>query len=628
MDNNYRNPSPVGDGYDDKRHFHGSGEASHTYQNGYSHTNGAGDYEHQSNDASRRRRPKNNRRESRDEKADLEVLLLNDKVESLKRELEAERRQRGDDIKAIQKSMSRMYSDCAALTGRETETVLELDGRVDTLAQRYRQDHNELGALKKRVETMERVAATLRARLEMAEQMQQERQDPKRLSDNPRRSRGSTSIDNPWPCQVIFALSAARPNVFEVDGVAYLKLQSRSTRNKVFFASDASLSFFLGIEGTFSHILRGRKWMPLASHKTSENDEVARITLDRLPTKMRDEKLWTRQWLEEHCVTYDSTGKPHIYIALQNDDLTLAEISNIPATTPKSAPQDIQRRDSPHHEENTRQAPHPNRSSVQASAARAVSAPLLSPPFKPPHTQASYVASAPNSARISTDVPNNEQSTHPAFRTPPGSSSRSRSNSLQLQALPQFTQSQPSRGGTLSPSIEALLQHNPQPGLLPIPAGGTDEASSIAPSSIAGGAGRHSQILMRRQRSTKAAKILGEDVAARERERAQRPQYSARSSARGSIAMSVHQGRAPQVLQEERAKDGRVVSAPLPPNRPATANVLERWESRGKADASVAQDMEEGRLSPRKKKSFGRLVDKLTGRRRESFGSGTAAALR
>jgi len=625
---------------------------------------------------------------------DMEVLLLNEKVESLRRELEAERRLRNDEIKNIQRSLQRVYHDCANLASRDAEQLVDLDNKVETLSQRYRADHGELNTLRKRLDTMESLVTSLHARLESNEyqgqsrhvqtqehryhdspqQPQQEHHRnslPNRLS-GPDRSSHTSSVNSPWTAQIIWVLSASRPNVSEVDGVAYLKLQSRSTHNKVFFTTDSSLAFFLGIEGSFPHIIRRRAWMPLASHKTSENDEVARITLDKLPARMRDDRLWTRPWLEEHCVTYDSAGKPHIYIALQEEDLTLAELDGVAAATKKDTSSRI---DSVHAAQPPQVTAGPtpiyasNRTSTRVQTPKTLDTPAITtanatPMKTPPLSHANqhqhahlqqphYFQSAPTTARVSVDSPSyastpftstglttptpanpsttnttSNPSAHPALRN------KARSHSLQLSALPQYPQPHGTRAGPLSPQEQALLAHNPQPGLHPILAGGTDEAaSSIAASDI------------KRNRSLgKAERLLGRthNVAAAAEARDQRPRPATagnsttnihtagrggmigkRSNSGGAVLQQVSSYTQQQQQQSNRtSRSGEGMVIYDTPTRPASANALDAYGKAPRLPPPPLQPLaDEGRKSPRKKKSFGRLVEKLTGRSRNSIGA-------
>lgn len=415
---------------------------------------------------------------------DMEVLLTNEKVESLRRELEAERRMRNDEIKNIQRSLQRVYHDCANLASRDAEQLVDLENKVDALSQRYRADHGELNTLRKRLDVMESLATSLRTRIEPNEhqprqtqpqeqqryhdspqqpQEQQRNSLPQSFGGDPNRATHASAVGSPWTAQIIWVLSASRPNVSEVDGVAYLKLQSRSTRNKVFFTADTSLSFFLGIEGSFINVIRSRAWMPLASHKTSESDEVARITLDKLPARMRDDRLWTRAWLEEHCVTYDSAGKPHIYIALQEEDLTLAELDGVASTATATKTAATNRIDSVHagqplpplppqvvtttttasttpvypstHNSTRANTPKP----IDTTAIPTTTTPTPLKAALPSHQapqQSQYFHSAPTTARVSIDSPLQSQTITPFTSTglstptlpPPGPTAFSNAN--------------------------------------------------------------------------------------------------------------------------------------------------------------------------------------------------------
>lgn len=142
--------------------------------------------------------------------------------------------------------------------------------------------------------------------------------------------------ENVWTAQCIFVCNAARPNVFEMDGVAYLKLQHSRPAQKVTFTGDSEHDFIHTVERSFAALLKDRSWMPLAAYRVGAYAQ-ARVTLDRLTAKDREAGTWTRQFLDEHCVVLDSKGRAHIYLALQNALLTLAEVRDLATADAASA---------------------------------------------------------------------------------------------------------------------------------------------------------------------------------------------------------------------------------------------------------------------------------------------------
>lgn len=150
--------------------------------------------------------------------------------------------------------------------------------------------------------------------------------------------------------------------------------------------------------------------------------------------------------------------------------------------------------------------------------------------------------------------------------------------------------------------------------------GGTDEASSIAPSSVTGvhrsksGASAmkresHSQKILRQmqerqvaeqQQKQKEQQILMQQREDREKQQReslqQRQQIRPHTSARSSVS---------HVQQLQSAQ----------PSRPGSRNALSRY-------SSGTGVMEDAGRSPRKKKSFGRLVDRLKGMGRNSVNVG------
>lgn len=291
------------------------------------------------------------------------------------------------------------------------------------------------------------------------------------------------------------------------------------------------------------------------------------------------------------------------------------------------------------------------------------------------YTDFAIAASHTHPLSPSPEPPMTPNGTHPAFRPP------SRTHSLHLQALPPFnsTPSQSAYDAVLTPTEVALLQHNPQPGLTPILGGGTDEAGSVAGESVAGV--RRGQSLRMR-----LGKSGGDGSKGRDEKGGEglgilnRPRHSARASLTGqsqsqsqsrgqsrshsqgaSTGLGLRRSSAGPEVRDPRSAPGVIgshtpearearegtgaraaaVGRSVQSSRPPSLNALSRYGSRDGAGAGVPSrsgtpgtpgrmtpghvQFEDGggRMSPRKKKSFGRLVvDRLTGRSRGSIGHG------
>jgi len=280
----------------------------------------------------------------------------------------------------------------------------------------------------------------------------------------------------------------------------------------------------------------------------------------------------------------------------------------------------------------------------------------------------------------SPEPPMTPNGTHPAFRPP------SRTHSLHLQALPPFNSMPSQPDAFLTPTEAALLQHNPQPGLTPILGGGTDEAGSVAGESVggvrrgqslrmrlgksgggdggkdkdesrAGGGGEGLGILNRPRHSARASLTGQTQSQSRSHSHGASARLGTRASGAGAdprAAPGVIGSHTPEAhAARERRNSSRnpsrnpdqVVGRSAQSSRPPSLNALSRYGSRDGAGAGagagvpsrsgtpgtpgqmtpghVQFDEGGGRLSPRKKKSFGRLVvDRLTGRSRGSIGHG------
>ncbi|GME25181.1 hypothetical protein GTA08_BOTSDO03415 [Neofusicoccum parvum] len=135
--------------------------------------------------------------------------------------------------------------------------------------------------------------------------------------------------EKPWSVKVMIVPRRGQQFAFDVDSKAYRRCQSRKLHQDIEFTSRDSANFHLTIDKAFSHILKGRPWVPLVGYR-ARNDYFGRMALRQLPPELSSGDLWDYYFLDHHCVAHDKMQGDLLYLALRDSDLAWPEIRELP----------------------------------------------------------------------------------------------------------------------------------------------------------------------------------------------------------------------------------------------------------------------------------------------------------
>lgn len=136
--------------------------------------------------------------------------------------------------------------------------------------------------------------------------------------------------EKPWSVKVTLVPRRSQQFAFDVDSKAHRRCQSRKLSQEIEFSSRDSANFHLTVDKAFSHVLKGRPWIPLIGYR-AHNDYFGRIALRQLPPEISSGDLWDYFFLDHHCIAHDKMQGDILYIALRDSDLSWEEIKELPA---------------------------------------------------------------------------------------------------------------------------------------------------------------------------------------------------------------------------------------------------------------------------------------------------------
>lgn len=134
----------------------------------------------------------------------------------------------------------------------------------------------------------------------------------------------------PWSVKVMIVPRRGQQFAYDVDSDAYRRCQSRKLYQDIEFTSRDSANFHHTVDTAFSHVLKGRPWVPLVGVR-SRTDYLGRMALRQLPPECSPGELWDYYFLDHHCVAHDKMQGDLLYVALRDSDLTWPEIKELPA---------------------------------------------------------------------------------------------------------------------------------------------------------------------------------------------------------------------------------------------------------------------------------------------------------
>lgn len=265
-----------------------------------------------------------------------------EKCAVLERELTGERtlRLRAEHVREEQQAL--VYQNM-------TQMALKLDDKIEAVVDKSQDTHDMLLRLQEKVVTVEDLAMELETRVDGLDRRGLSAGSSKSRSLTPVAERPgdtapagafSTTAQLPirterrpsprWSCRLIVAPSKSQRYAYEHDSAGFRRLKSRGLVQEVTF-SDRSAEAFVGcVEGAFRWAFRGRPWMPLTGYRPRD-EPFGRIVLQTLAAEHLTADTWDHALIDRHCVIHDKFQGDLLYVALQNEDLTWAEIKFLPA---------------------------------------------------------------------------------------------------------------------------------------------------------------------------------------------------------------------------------------------------------------------------------------------------------
>jgi hypothetical protein len=261
---------------------------------------------------------------------------LEESSRMLQDELSRERRERDVACQDIQKvhyttmAMLRYYVD------EKMEALrLQTDDKLEHVEDKAQGAANEVGELATRVSDVDEALIRLEERLDSRRQASMSLTPLIEAEAKPWPSVEKMSGDLPirseservgtWDVRVILLPSRALQFAYGVDSIAYQRCQTRGFHQDLHLADRTSSTFVRGVESSFTTIIRLRPWMPLQCLRSSD------MSLCQLPAAQLDPSLWDYDMLEQQCLAHDKgQGGEVVYIALQHEVLTWAEIRSLP----------------------------------------------------------------------------------------------------------------------------------------------------------------------------------------------------------------------------------------------------------------------------------------------------------
>jgi hypothetical protein len=262
---------------------------------------------------------------------------LEDNSKKLQDELIRERRERDAACQNIQKghyttmAMFRYYVD-EKMEGLRLQT----DDKLEHVEDKAQDAANEVGALATRLTDMDEALIRLEDRLDSrrrssmsltplveAEASQRPWPSVEKISSEPIRAQ-IENVDE-WDVRIILVPSKSMQFAYSVDSVAYRRCQTRGFHQDLHLPDRTSQTFVKRVEASFTTIIRLRPWMPMQCLRSSD------MSICPLRDAQLNPALWDYELLEQYCLAHDKAqGGEVVYIALQNDELTWAEIRSLP----------------------------------------------------------------------------------------------------------------------------------------------------------------------------------------------------------------------------------------------------------------------------------------------------------
>jgi hypothetical protein len=126
-----------------------------------------------------------------------------------------------------------------------------------------------------------------------------------------------------WTVHISLLPTASQPFPFEKDTTAYKRCLSRGLHRMVPVRGVDSHAFAQAVEKAFSHLLKGRAWVPLQACLCEAESLLGLPMLRPLDDKLNDPKTYDQDFLRQHCAVCGPNGKiDSLYIAMKSDRLS------------------------------------------------------------------------------------------------------------------------------------------------------------------------------------------------------------------------------------------------------------------------------------------------------------------
>jgi hypothetical protein len=263
---------------------------------------------------------------------------LEDSSKKLQEELARERRERDATCQDIQKMHYKTLAWLRYYIDEKMEARrLQTDDKLEHVEDKAQDAANEVGKLAARISDMDEALIRLEERLDSRRRASMSLTPlvEAEASQQPWPSVEKTHGDVPiraeaehvqeWDVRVVLVPSKTLQFAFSVDSIAYRRCQTRGFHQDLRLSDRTSETFVKCVEASFTTIIRLRPWMPLQCLRSSD------MSICELRAALVNPALWDYELLEQYCLAHDKgQGGDVLYIALQNEDLSWAEIRSLP----------------------------------------------------------------------------------------------------------------------------------------------------------------------------------------------------------------------------------------------------------------------------------------------------------
>ncbi len=235
-----------------------------------------------------------------------------------------------EDIRAVCRAVQGIHASVTRLQLMAAGRFLAHEDKIEGLLDRWTAIEGELERVRRRLTAIDDVTMRLEDRMgesgdggAMSQSTSTSEVVAKALGD----------IPLAWAARVVMIPNQPWLGEEEVGwmvgSTAYRRCLSRGLVQEAVFRDISSVSVRMTIEEVFASALAGRPWMPLARGGLEDGSSTTSLTLEQLPLDMHDINRWDRDFLSQYCLVELGTT-PTLYITLVEDDLTWAEIHQMP----------------------------------------------------------------------------------------------------------------------------------------------------------------------------------------------------------------------------------------------------------------------------------------------------------